>query len=131
MSSKTTAGRNNPATSKASTPSWTVRAPASLLVLGTPLTGALNPMTGVAFLLFSFYMVTDPGTTPNLPWRQVAFGACVALGHYVCVAMHISFGIFFSLFSVCLIRGVALNLAALRSRLVMREQQAASVEQAV
>ena len=34
------------------------------LVFGTPLIAALNPMMGVAFLLFSFYMVTDPATTP-------------------------------------------------------------------
>ena len=30
------------------------------LAFGTPLTAALLPMTGVAFVLFTFYMVTDP-----------------------------------------------------------------------
>ena len=34
------------------------------LVFGTPLASALLPMTGVAFVLFTFYMVTDPSTTP-------------------------------------------------------------------
>ena len=34
------------------------------LVLGTPLMAGLAPMTGVAFVLFTFYMVTDPATTP-------------------------------------------------------------------
>ena len=32
-------------------------------------------MTGVAFLLFTFYMVTDPATTPVTRRGQIAFGA--------------------------------------------------------
>src|SRR5258705_280794 len=35
---------------------------------------SLNPMTGVAFLLFTFYMVTDPATTPVTRRGQIAFG---------------------------------------------------------
>src|SRR6185369_1671833 len=33
-------------------------------VLGNLFWPSLNPMTGVAFVLFTFYMVTDPATTP-------------------------------------------------------------------
>ena len=33
----------------------------------TALLPALAPMTGLAFLLFSFYMMTDPPTTPSRP----------------------------------------------------------------
>ena len=34
------------------------------LLFGTAWSAALLPMTGVAFVLFTFYMVTDPATTP-------------------------------------------------------------------
>ena len=111
--------------------SWAVLAVARSLIFGAPFTNQITAMTGTAFVLFTFYMVTDPGTTPSLPKRQVIFGACVALGHYVCVAMHVSFGIFFSLFTVCLIRGVALNIVALRAQSVKRSLDPASVEQVV
>src|SRR5580765_1867787 len=39
---------------------FVLQAAARSVVTGAPLAGALNPMTGVAFLLFSFYMVSDP-----------------------------------------------------------------------
>jgi enediyne biosynthesis protein E5 len=42
---------------------------------GTPLVAAILPITGMAFLLFTFYMVTDPATTPSLPRDQLVFGA--------------------------------------------------------
>jgi hypothetical protein len=32
---------------------------------GTPLEAALLPMTGFAFILFTFYMITDPATSPT------------------------------------------------------------------
>ena len=32
----------------------------------------------MAFLLFTFYMVTDPATTPSAPLEQLAFGGAVA-----------------------------------------------------
>lgn len=94
---------------------WALLAFARALVFGVPLTNQLTAMTGTAFVLFTFYMLTDPGTTPSVPWRQMVFGACVALGHYVFVAMHISFGMFFSLFTVCVLRGLVLHLVALRA----------------
>ncbi len=43
-------------------------------IQGTPFVAALLPVTGMAFLLFTFYMVTDPATTPSAPLRQFAFG---------------------------------------------------------
>ena len=51
------------------------------LLLGTSFLPSLNPMTGVAFLLFTFYMVTDPATTPSTVRGQVAFGAAVAAAY--------------------------------------------------
>jgi enediyne biosynthesis protein E5 len=66
---------------------------------------SLNPMTGVAFLLFTFYMVTDPATTPSSVRGQVAFGAAVAAAYGVLMAFHIVFGLFFALSAVCTLRG--------------------------
>ncbi|MFI7639288.1 enediyne biosynthesis protein [Nonomuraea sp. NPDC049400] len=67
--------------------------------------GGLSMMTGVAFILFSNYMITDPGTTPSRPLSQVAFGGGVALVYGVLMGMNIPYGIFFATAIVCLIRG--------------------------
>jgi hypothetical protein len=58
---------------------------------------ALVPMTGLAFVLFTFYMVTDPATTPDRPRDQVAFGAAVASIYGLLVSLHIVFDLFFAL----------------------------------
>jgi Na+-translocating ferredoxin:NAD+ oxidoreductase RnfD subunit len=73
---------------------------------------SLNPMTGVAFLLFTFYMVTDPATTPSSVRGQVAFGASVAAGYGILMALHVVFGLFFALTSVCVARGALLQARA-------------------
>ena len=83
-------------------------------VNGTSLTGGLVPMTGVAFLLFTFYMITDPGTTPTKPVNQVLFGAGVAFTYSLLMAVHISFGLFFALVIVCTVRGCGLFLLSTR-----------------
>ncbi len=72
---------------------------------GTPLAAALDPVSGVAFLLFTFYMVTDPATTPVAPRAQLAFGAAVAAVYGVLMCLHVVFGLFFALFIVCGVRG--------------------------
>jgi hypothetical protein len=69
---------------------------------------ALLPMTGVAFILFTFYMVTDPGTTPSNRRSQIAFGAAVAAVYGILVANHVVFGLFFSLTLVCMLRGLTM-----------------------
>jgi hypothetical protein len=77
-------------------------------IFHTSTTSALLPMTGVAFLLFTFYMVTDPATTPTRPRRQVVFGATVALGYGVLMSLHVVFGLFFALTIVTAGRGTVL-----------------------
>jgi len=69
--------------------------------LHTPLIAALLPTTGVAFILFTFYMVTDPGTTPSRPREQIVFGGVVSATYGVLLALHIVFGLVFSLAAVC------------------------------
>lgn len=76
----------------------------------------LNAMTGVAFILFTFYMITDPGTTPSKPRSQIVFGASVGLGYGLLVSAHVVFGMFFSLTAICLCRGCLLAYRAHRAR---------------
>ncbi|MFH7029538.1 MAG: enediyne biosynthesis protein UnbU [Heteroscytonema crispum UTEX LB 1556] len=78
-------------------------------IFSTPLVAALVPMTGVAFILFTFYMVTDPGTTPIRPREQVLFGAGVAATYGILMISHIVFGLFFALTIVCAVRGILLQ----------------------
>ena len=75
---------------------------------GTPLTAALLPMTGMAFLLFTFYMITDPGTTPASARGQLAFGGATAAAYGLLMAFHVVFGLFFALLLVCSLRGLGL-----------------------
>jgi len=83
------------------------------LVFDARLQAALLPMTGVAFLLFTFYMVTDPATTPGRPLAQVAFGLSVALAYGLLMSLHVVFGLFFALALVTAGRLVLLAVAAL------------------
>lgn len=78
-----------------------------------PIVARLSAMTGVAFILFTFYMVTDPATTPDRPLSQIAFGASVAFVYSLLLMVHIVFGLFFALVIVCVARGVGMYLLAL------------------
>jgi hypothetical protein len=75
------------------------------LVLDTSIPAALATMTGVAFVLFTNYMITDPGTTPSKPLSQFAFGGGVALVYGVLTGASIVYGLFFATAIVCLVRG--------------------------
>ena len=75
---------------------------------GTPPAAAWLPMTGVAFLLYTFYMVTDPATSPASARGQIVFGAAVACAYSVLMIAHVVFGLFFALTIVCALRGVIL-----------------------
>jgi hypothetical protein len=77
----------------------------------------LSAMTGVAFILFTFYMVTDPATTPGAARAQILFGAAVAAAYCALISSHIVFGLFFGLSIVSIVRGAALYVrAAQRAR---------------
>jgi enediyne biosynthesis protein E5 len=62
-------------------------------------------MSGLAFLLFTFYMVTDPATTPSATRDQVWFGAAVGVAYGALMVAHVVFGLFFALSLVCVARG--------------------------
>lgn len=78
------------------------------LVFGVPVTATLLPMTGVAFVLFTFYMVTDPATSPCTRRGQLLFGALVSVTYGALVTAHVVFGFFFSLTLISLARGITL-----------------------
>jgi enediyne biosynthesis protein E5 len=74
-----------------------------------PLVVGLVPITGVSFVLFTFYMITDPGATPS-DWReQVIFGAATALVYCILVLSHIGFAFFYALLIVSFARGLVLH----------------------
>ncbi|MGN9777022.1 enediyne biosynthesis protein [Micromonospora sp. H33] len=75
------------------------------LILDVSIPGALAMMTGTAFVLFTNYMVTDPGTSPSPPAAQFAFGAGVAVVYGFLTGAGIAYGIFFATALVCLARG--------------------------
>lgn len=102
------------------------------ILFDTAIPGALAVMTGVAFILYTNYMVTDPGTTPSRPGAQFAFGAGVALFYGLFMVMHIAYGLFLATAIVCLIRGMFLwslhfvnKAAAEKARIEQEKQKAA------
>ncbi|MBR1031474.1 hypothetical protein JQ584_32485 [Bradyrhizobium liaoningense] len=74
----------------------------------SPLTAALLPMTGFAFILFTFYMITDPATSPSKTASQVCFAIAVAAFYALFMELHIVFGLFYALTLVTAARGVCL-----------------------
>jgi hypothetical protein len=99
-------------------------------VLGAALQPALGPMTGVAFILYTFYMVTDPATTPH-SWRhQVLFGASIGATYGALMMLHIVFGLFFALSAVSAVRGIGMHISAMRApwRVPARELAMASAQ---
>ena len=86
------------------------------LVNGLPLVVGLIPITGVSFLLFTFYMITDPGATPSDKREQVVFGASTAVVYCFLVLAHVGFAFFYALLIVSLCRGLFLYLRQPRLR---------------
>jgi hypothetical protein len=83
-----------------------------LFLEGTNVLTALAPATGVAAMIFTFYMAPDPGTSPAGKYEQILFGTSISLVYMILVMCHIVFALFFALTIVCLIRGVLIWLHA-------------------
>ncbi|HEX4701566.1 MAG TPA: enediyne biosynthesis protein [Pseudonocardiaceae bacterium] len=83
---------------------------------------ALGVMTGVAFVLFTNYMITDPGTTPFKARAQFMFGSSVAIVYGVLMLFNVVYTLFFAVCIVCLARGVGWWMAHLiKKRKAARE----------
>lgn len=85
-------------------------------LFGAALVPSLVPLTGMTMVLYTNYMITDPGTTPSSVRGQVAFGLSNAAIYGTLVALHVSFGLFFALVLTCAGRGLLLAIAARRRR---------------
>ncbi|WP_067902591.1 hypothetical protein [Actinomadura chibensis] len=81
-----------------------------------PLYTGLAVMTGVAFVLFTNYMITDPGTTPSKPLPQFMFGGSVAFVYGVLMLFNVVYTLFFATSIVCAARGIGWWVAHWRAR---------------
>lgn len=72
---------------------------------------ALSPITGFAFWIFTFYMISDPATTPSNPSGQFIFGLSVAALYAFMDLGNVVYQIFFALLIVCCVRGVLIALS--------------------
>lgn len=84
---------------------FVAQAAARATVHDAPIAAGLMPMTGFSFILFTFYMITDPATTPAKTRNQIAFAAAVAAGYALFMELHIVFGLFYALTIVTAGRG--------------------------
>jgi hypothetical protein len=77
-------------------------------IFDTYVWASLVPMTGVAFVIFSFYMVTDPATSPSSTRGQIAFGLSLGAIYGVLLALHEPFTLIVSLMILCICRGIVM-----------------------
>jgi len=85
-------------------------------IWGVQLNTALGVMTGVAFVLFTNYMITDPGTTPMKARAQFMFGSSIAFVYAALMAFNVVYTLFFATAIVCAARGLGWWVADLRRR---------------
>ncbi|MFH0241972.1 hypothetical protein ACGRHY_05910 [Streptomyces sp. HK10] len=85
---------------------------------------AVGMMSGVAFVLFTNYMISDPGTTPSKARNQFIFGASVAMVYGVLMVFNVVYTLFFATSIVCALRGTGWWAAHLIKR--RREHTAAA-----
>src|SRR5262249_36534518 len=82
--------------------SFAIQALVRHYVWGVALWSALAVMTGVAFVLFTNYMITDPGTSPTSGISQFIFGSSVGVAYGVFMLFNIVCPRFLAVVSVCL-----------------------------
>src|SRR5258708_18948667 len=80
------------------------------LLFGTWLSASLAPITGVPFVIFTFYMVTDPATSPMGTRGQIAFGILLGVIYGILMVLHQPFTLIVSLLILCIGRGATLYL---------------------
>ncbi|HEV2377057.1 MAG TPA: enediyne biosynthesis protein [Streptosporangiaceae bacterium] len=94
---------------------------------GVQLNTGLGVMTGVAFILFTNYMITDPGTSPTKARPQFMFGSGIAFVYAVLMQLNIVYTLFYATTVVCACRGLGWWVAHLRRRARERAAAAAAV----
>jgi hypothetical protein len=82
--------------------------------MDTPFIGQIVVLSGIALVLFTLYMITDPQTSPSKLRSQIIFGAGIGIAYSVLLDLHIQYTIFYSVTVVCAIRGIVLYVAGKR-----------------
>jgi hypothetical protein len=85
-------------------------------IFGYPFLGQLVVLTGIAMVLFTLYMITDPQTSPSALRSQILFGSGIACAYSVLLALHVQYTMFYSVTAICTIRGIWLFALNLRER---------------
>ncbi len=85
-------------------------------LLDRPVLAQLAPITGVGLVLFTFYMITDPQTSPAAPRAQVVFGAAIGLMYGLLLELGVNYFFFYAVTAVCAGRGLLLALEQRRAR---------------
>lgn len=76
---------------------------------------AFGPMLGAAFQLFTFFMITDPKTTPPLRSQRIGFGVTIALIDAILRLCAVNHSLFYASFLVTLLLGLPLRLKSRNS----------------
>lgn len=88
---------------------------ARALYFGTPILAEIVPLTGIAFVLFTFYMITDPQTSPSRLRSQLLFGSGIALAYSVLLMLHVQYTMFYSVTVIAATRGMYLYVLSRRA----------------
>ena len=79
---------------------------------GTGVAPELVVLTGIPMVLFTFYMITDPQTSPSRLSSQILFGAGIAVAYSVLLMLHVNYTMFYSVTAICSLRGLWLLAAS-------------------
>ena len=61
---------------------------------GSTVVAQLVVLTGIPMVLFTFYMITDPQTSPSRLRSQILFGSGIALAYSVLLMLHVQYTMF-------------------------------------
>ncbi len=84
---------------------WVLQAAARSYFYGANFDSILMTSTGIAFVIFTFYMISDPATTPKSGKNQFFFGLSVASVYGILMVNHVIYALFYSLVLCCAVRG--------------------------
>lgn len=76
------------------------------LIMGDPVVAQFVPLTGIPLILFTFYMITDPMTSPSRLRSQILFGGGIALAYSVLLVLEVQYTMFYAVTVVAALRGM-------------------------
>jgi len=82
-------------------------------------------ISGGAFMLFSFYMITDPKTSPATTKGMILFGAAIGFADTLFQLQTAVFSTFYALFTVTLLRGLYYVIKDMRLKTATTQRAAA------